>query len=128
MAEGRLDPPVFEISKSSIDVSLTQTPYFYNDNGSPVYLAALPEGVEPLAPARTNPLQAIGRGRYRGGAAPTTTPESESCAGWLVRMASRRKLHARPKAITKAKRLGRLGPPRGEPQSIRCKEPSSRST
>jgi hypothetical protein len=61
MPEGHLNPPVFEISKFSQDVSLTKTPYFYNDNGNPVYLAELPEGVTPLVPAPTDPLLAIGR-------------------------------------------------------------------
>ncbi|MDE2306820.1 MAG: hypothetical protein KGJ97_00860 [Xanthomonadaceae bacterium] len=61
MPEDHLNPPVFEISKFSQDVSLAKTPYFYNDNGNPAYLAELPEGVTPLVPAATNPLIAIGR-------------------------------------------------------------------
>lgn len=61
MPQDRLDPPLFEVSKFSQDVCLATTPYFYNDNGNPVYLGELPEGITPLVPAPTDPQQAIGR-------------------------------------------------------------------
>ena len=48
MPKGYLDPPLFEISKSTQHISLTHTPYFYNDNGTPCYLAEPTKGVTPL--------------------------------------------------------------------------------
>lgn len=60
MPKDYLDPPVFEISKQSQDVSLASTPYYYNDHGTPAYLAALPAGVQPLVPAPTDPSLAMG--------------------------------------------------------------------
>lgn len=61
VVDGRLDPPLFEVDKFSQQVSLGQTPFFYNDGGRPAYLASLPQGVEPLVPAATNPDRAVGR-------------------------------------------------------------------
>lgn len=61
MPNNRLDAPQFEVEKRSQPVSLAQTPFFFNDGGHPTYLAALPDGVEPLQPAPTDPAMAIGR-------------------------------------------------------------------
>lgn len=60
MAEGRLDPPLFEVEKFSQPVSLALTPYYFNDGGQPVFLATLPPGARELQPAATDPGQAIG--------------------------------------------------------------------
>lgn len=60
MPQDYFDPPLFEISKSTQDVSLTHTPYFYNDNGTPRYLAEPPKGVTPLQVAPTLPQMAMG--------------------------------------------------------------------
>ncbi|MGC8517851.1 MAG: hypothetical protein ACP5P4_04895 [Steroidobacteraceae bacterium] len=61
MGYDHLDAPEFEIEKSSQTISLQDTPFFYNDNGTPVYLAELPSGIEPLTPTPTDPQIAIGR-------------------------------------------------------------------
>jgi hypothetical protein len=61
VVDGRLDPPIFEVDKFSQPVSLAQTPFLYNDGGRPTYLSALPVGVVALAPAATDPDQAVGR-------------------------------------------------------------------
>lgn len=42
-------------------MSLSQTPFLYNDGGRPAYLATLPLGVTALEPAATNPDMAMGR-------------------------------------------------------------------
>lgn len=60
MANGYLDPPLFEVSKFTQKVSLADTPYFYNDGGNPIYLAEPPAGVTPLEVAPTNPQMAMG--------------------------------------------------------------------
>lgn len=60
MVQGRLDPPLFEVDRFSQPVSLARTPYFYNDDGRPVYLAEPPAGVVPLQSAPTDPDIAIG--------------------------------------------------------------------
>lgn len=61
MVKGHLDPPLFEVEKFSQPVSLAQTPYLYNDGGRPAFLAALPQGVEAMDVAPTDPAMAIGR-------------------------------------------------------------------
>jgi hypothetical protein len=61
MGQDHLDPPIFEVEKFSQAVSLSQTPFLYNDGGYPAYLASLPEGVVALEPAPTDPDMAIGR-------------------------------------------------------------------
>ncbi|MDR3429583.1 hypothetical protein [Silvimonas sp.] len=60
MAEGHFDAPVFIKELYETTVNITDTPFFYNDGGQPVYLNALPAGVTPLEPATTNPAVAIG--------------------------------------------------------------------
>lgn len=61
MTQGYFDPPVFikELHETAVDIS--QTPYFYNDDGRPTYHKAPPHGVRPLVPATTDPRVAIGR-------------------------------------------------------------------
>ena len=61
MTKGYFDAPVFEIEKCEIDVDISTTPFFFNDNGNPAYLKVPPQGVTPLVPAPTNPNVAIGR-------------------------------------------------------------------
>lgn len=61
MANGYFDAPLFEIEKSEIDVDISSTPFFYNDNGKPTYLHELPPGVMPLTPAHTDPKVGVGR-------------------------------------------------------------------
>lgn len=53
-------PPLFIREHAKLDVDVAETPFFYNDNGSPTYRAALPAGVTPLTPAHTGPDVAIG--------------------------------------------------------------------
>jgi hypothetical protein len=53
-------PPVFIEELSEIEVHVGETPFFYNDGGTPSYVASLPNGVTPLTPARTGPEVAIG--------------------------------------------------------------------
>lgn len=38
MTKGYFDAPVFEIEKCEIDVDISTTPFFFNDNGNPAYL------------------------------------------------------------------------------------------
>lgn len=61
MVDGRLDPPLFEVSKFSQPVSLVKTPFLYNDGGCPTYLPVLPAGVMATPMAATDPAQAVGR-------------------------------------------------------------------
>lgn len=42
-------------------VDLSKTPYFFNDNGHPRYVAALPRDGKLLRPAKTNPKIALGK-------------------------------------------------------------------
>jgi len=60
MPTGYLDPPVFIIEKHETAINISQTPFFYNDNGHPTYVKELPSGVTPLVPAPTDPRVAIG--------------------------------------------------------------------
>ena len=60
MANGYFDAPLFETEKGEIDVDISATPFFYNDNGKPSYLKELPPGVRPLIPAKTDPSVAFG--------------------------------------------------------------------
>lgn len=53
-------PPLFIKEQSEIHVNVSDTPFFYNDNGTPTYRARLPDGVTPLTPAHTGPEVAIG--------------------------------------------------------------------
>ena len=61
MTKGYFDAPVFELEKCEIDVDISTTSFFFNDNGNPAYLKSPPQGVTPLVPAPTNPNVAIGR-------------------------------------------------------------------
>lgn len=61
MPDKYLDAPFFEGSSNEIPVDITTTPFFYNDKGSPTYVAKLPNGLIPLTPAKTDPGIAIGR-------------------------------------------------------------------
>ncbi|MFC4290812.1 hypothetical protein ACFOWX_00080 [Sphingorhabdus arenilitoris] len=61
MADGFFDPPIFIKELQSKTVDLAATPYFFNDGGTPTYLAQVPNGVTPLIPAPTDPNIAIGR-------------------------------------------------------------------
>jgi len=54
------DRPVFEIAKKEVEVDIAKTPWFYNADGRPTYVDALPAGVTPLEPAPTNPGVAMG--------------------------------------------------------------------
>lgn len=58
---GYFDAPILELNLSNQNVDITNTPFFYNDNGIPTYLKTLPESIVPLSPARTDPRVAIGR-------------------------------------------------------------------
>ena len=60
MTKGYLDAPVFIIEKHETAVDISQTPFFYNDDGCPTYVKELPSGVMPLVPATTDPSVAIG--------------------------------------------------------------------
>jgi hypothetical protein len=55
-----LDAPFFEGSSNELPVDISATPFFYNNNGIPTYLATPPSGVTPLTPAKTDPSIAIG--------------------------------------------------------------------
>ncbi|NIJ19733.1 hypothetical protein FHS95_001402 [Sphingomonas naasensis] len=48
-------PQVFIRELSETEVDVAETPFFYNDGGTPAYLARLPDGVAPLTPAHTGP-------------------------------------------------------------------------
>jgi hypothetical protein len=61
VAVNRLAPPLFEVEKFSQPVSLSQTPFFYNDGGRPAFLPAPPAGAVPIDAATTDPDVAIGR-------------------------------------------------------------------
>ena len=61
MENAHLDAPVFEIEKFSQTVSVQDTPFFYNNGGAPVYVAQLPNGVQPLSPTPTDPQMAMGQ-------------------------------------------------------------------
>lgn len=61
MVKEHLDPPVFEIDHASQSVDPSQTPWFFNDSGFPVYLAEPPSGVTPIDAAPTDPRLAMGR-------------------------------------------------------------------
>jgi hypothetical protein len=61
LANGYLDAPLFEIEKGEMAVDISITPFFYNNNGNPTYVAELPHGVTPLTPAKTDPSVAMGR-------------------------------------------------------------------
>lgn len=60
MATSYLDAPLFEADLASMDVDITATPFFYNNQGTPNYLAQLPPCVTPLTPAPTDPTLAAG--------------------------------------------------------------------
>jgi hypothetical protein len=60
LADTYLDAPFFEGSSNEIAVDILKTPFFYNDNGTPTYVAQLPAGVTPLTPAKTDPSVAMG--------------------------------------------------------------------
>lgn len=60
MPASHFDPPVFEIQNPGIDVDITVTPFYYNDNGTPSYVKDLPAGVTPLAPVPSDPSLAKG--------------------------------------------------------------------
>ena len=60
MTQGYFDAPVFIREQNETAVDLTQTPFFYNDDGRPTFVEALPGGVTPLVPATTDPSVAIG--------------------------------------------------------------------
>ena len=55
------DTPVFINEKHETTIDISKTPFFYNDGGHPTYVKALPSGVTPLVPAKTDPNVAIGR-------------------------------------------------------------------
>lgn len=61
LANGYFDAPLFEIQQNEIDVDISKTPYFYNADGVPTYLAQPPHGSTPLTPAPSDPTLAIGR-------------------------------------------------------------------
>lgn len=61
MTQGYFDPPVFIKEQHETPVDISQTPYFYNDDGRPTYHQEPPPGVRPMAPAPTDPRVAIGR-------------------------------------------------------------------
>ena len=61
MPEGHFDAPVFIKEQQETTVDISETPYFYNDEGRPTYVKELPNGVTPLVPAATDPNVAIGR-------------------------------------------------------------------
>src|SRR5262245_57929078 len=60
MPDTYLDAPFFEGSSNEITVDITATPFFYNKDGNPTYVATLPGGITPLTPAKTDPSLAIG--------------------------------------------------------------------
>jgi hypothetical protein len=61
MANGYFDAPLFETEHGETGVDLLKTPFFYNNDGKPTYLAQPPAGVVPLTPAPTDPALARGR-------------------------------------------------------------------
>ncbi|MFZ5756038.1 MAG: hypothetical protein ACOY3X_03990 [Pseudomonadota bacterium] len=58
--DGYFDPTVFIKEISEIPVDISETPYFFNDGGKPVYLKTPPAGVSVMGPAPTNPELAMG--------------------------------------------------------------------
>jgi len=58
--EDGFNTPVFinELHKAEVDIR--KTPFFYNHDGKPQYLAELPHELHPLAPAATDPALAFG--------------------------------------------------------------------
>lgn len=60
MPDNQFDAPLFikEIFETAVDTA--NTPIFFNDGGSPVYLSQPPAGVTPIEPAATNPALAMG--------------------------------------------------------------------
>ncbi len=54
------DAPQFIIEGTPESVDITLTPYFYNNGGTPTYVATVPENVELLVAAPTNPDLARG--------------------------------------------------------------------
>ncbi|WP_404336497.1 hypothetical protein AB2M62_19460 [Sphingomonas sp. MMS12-HWE2-04] len=53
-------PQVFIRELSETEVHVGETPFFYNDKGTPTYRASLPDGITPLTPAHTGPEVAVG--------------------------------------------------------------------
>lgn len=60
MPDNQFDAPLFikEIFETAVDTA--NTPIFFNDGGSPVYLSQPPAGVTPIEPVATNPALAMG--------------------------------------------------------------------
>ena len=61
MPNGHFEPPIFEIAKKEIHVDIGKTPFFYNRDGRPSYVEALPHDVTAIEPAATNPAVAVGK-------------------------------------------------------------------
>lgn len=60
MPSTHLDAPLFIKEIHQVAVTIQNTPFFFNDQGSPTYLSAPPPGVAPLAAATSNPALAMG--------------------------------------------------------------------
>jgi hypothetical protein len=60
MTQGYFDAPIFIREQDETAVDITQTPFFYNDDGHPTFVEALPGGGISLVPATTDPSVAIG--------------------------------------------------------------------
>lgn len=76
MTKEYFDAPLFIKEGDVNDVNLVETPFFYNNNGCPTYVKALPPYVEPLEPASSDPYIPIGR-EYEVIDAKTETPDPE---------------------------------------------------
>jgi hypothetical protein len=55
------DAPLCVREGQKIVVDVSQTPFFYNDDGRPTYVTTPPQGVTRLVPAASDPKVAIGR-------------------------------------------------------------------
>jgi hypothetical protein len=60
MTDGYFAPTVFIEEHGKVTVDVTQTPFFYNDGGTPTYVADLPAGATLLTAAPTDPSVAMG--------------------------------------------------------------------
>ena len=61
MPNDYFDAPIFIKEDHGRAINVSQTPFFYNDQGNPAYVDHLPQGVTPLTPAQSDPKVARGR-------------------------------------------------------------------
>lgn len=60
MADQQFDTPLFIQEKQEVEIDISETPFFYNDNGKPSYLAQAPAHVPLLVPPNINPNLTLG--------------------------------------------------------------------